>query len=299
MVDYKVKYYKYKAKYLNLKQQQLQVQIGGKVFQKKQILYIVATISQRKLKKITKEITDTIIGKNIKPYRAPHITLFNLIINAENEDNMIFQDEKFYNQIKNIYDETMVDRNDPLILEAKPFPKDWTLPGYRPRYFLKNYKPLDRQKILDFRERIFDLIETFLGKPKINDYYDKWGSKYYIYSYHGKELFAESSYYDKWKQEFQMCKSTFESSVIQDKNRCAISSWKPHLNFLNDFDIQKHNPDLYEKLNQYYYRNDKVDMLVNKINHLPLEIYNEINMATQMRKITYAIDHILQKKFKQ
>jgi hypothetical protein len=30
----------------------------------------------------------------------------------------------------------------------------------------------------------------------------------------------------------------------------------------------------------------------------PLEIYNEINMGTQMKNITYAIDHLLQKKFK-
>lgn len=92
-MDYKTKYYKYKAKYLDL-QQQLQSQFGGKIFEKKQILYIVATISQAKIKKITKEITDTILGKNIKPYREPHITLFNLIINANNTDNIIFQDKK-------------------------------------------------------------------------------------------------------------------------------------------------------------------------------------------------------------
>ena len=267
MVDYKLKYYKYKAKYYNLLQQ-LQ-QSGGKVFQKKQLLYIVATISQQKLKKITKELTDTILGKNVKPYRAPHITLFHIMINAENDDNKIFQDEKFYNKIAKIYEEAIADKDDPLILEAKPFPKDWTLPGYRPRYFLRNYKSLDPEKIQNFRQQIFSLIETFLGKPKIKDYYDGW-SKYYIYSYHGKELFAESSYYDKWK---------------------------PHLDFMNDFDIEKHNPALYKKIEKYYGKG-KVDLLVNKINHLPLEIYNEINMATQMRKITYAIDHILQKKFK-
>ena len=81
-MDYKLKYYKYKAKYLNLKKQLAIIQTGGKLFQKKQILYIVATISQPKLKKLAKEITDMLIGKNIKPYRAPHITLFNLIINA-------------------------------------------------------------------------------------------------------------------------------------------------------------------------------------------------------------------------
>ena len=274
-MDYKMKYYEYKAKYLNL-QQQLQTgglkplrsdvrklpssgaglkplrstvldtpsSGGGKIFQRKQILYIVATISQPKLKKIAKEITDTIIGKNIKPYRAPHITLFNLIINAENDDSIIFQDAKFYNQIKNIYDETIADRNNPLILSAKPFPRDFSFPGFMPRYFLKNYKLLDPQKILDFRQKIFDLIETFLGKSNMNIYFDNWGSKYYIYSYHGKELFAESSYYDVWK---------------------------PHLDFLNSFDIQKHNPDLYEEFNKYYGR-DKVDVLVNKINHIPQEI---------------------------
>jgi len=265
--NYKTKYLKYKSKYLALQQQ---LQTGGKIFQKSQILYIVATISQAKLKKITKEITDIIIGKNIKPYRAPHITLFNLIINAENDDSIIFQDEKFYNQIKKIYKETIVDHNNPLILRAKPFPKDFTFPGYRPKYFLKNYKPLNKQKILDFRQRIFKLIETFLGKPKISVYTDDKGATYYIYSYHGKELFAESSYYDFWKS---------------------------HLNFLNDFDIQKHNPDLYDRLNKYY-SNDKVDVLTKEINHLPLEFYDEINMATQMRAITYAIDHLLEIKLK-
>lgn len=266
-MDYKMKYYKYKAKYLNLQQE---LQTGGKIFQKKQLLYIVATISQPKLKKTTKEITDTIVGKNIKPYRAPHITLLNFIINAENEDNAIFCDEKFYNQIKNIYGETIADKKSPLILSAKPPPGDFTFPGFMPRYFLKNYKALDPQKILDFRKKIFKLIETFLGKSKMNIYIDDKGSKYYIYSYHGKELFAESSYYD---------------------------TWKPHLDFLNSFDIQKHNTDLYEKLDKYYGR-EKVKVLVNEINHIPQEIYNKINMATQMRNITYAIDHLLQKKFK-
>ena len=270
-MDYKMKYYKYKTKYLNMRQQlQLQQQIGGKIFQKKQILYIVATISQPKLKKVTKEITNTILGENIKPYRAAHITLFNLIINAENDDNIIFQDEKFYNQINNIYKETIADKNDPLILNAKSFPRDFSFSGYRPRHFIKNYESLDPQKILDFRQKIFDLIESMLGTPNINIYYNN-GSKYYIYSYNGKELFAESNYY---------------------------KNWKPHINFLNEFDIQKHNPDLYVKLNKYYFNNDKVNVLVDEINHIPQDIYNNINMATQMKNITYAIDHLIQKKFK-
>jgi hypothetical protein len=268
-MDYKMKYYKYKSKYLALQKQQLQ--IGGKIFQKKQILYIVATISQPKLKKITKQITDKLLGKNIKPYRAPHITLFNLIINSENDDNIIFQDENFYNQIKNIYDETIADKNNPLILSAKSPPYDFTFPGFMPRYFLKNYKSLDPQKILDFRQKIFKLIESFLGKAKIKVYFDDRGSGYYIYSYHGKKLFAESKYYDKWR---------------------------PHLDFLNSFDIQKHNPHLHEKLNKYYYGRDKAEVLVNEIKDIPQEIYEEINMATQMKNITYAIDHLLQKKFK-
>ena len=269
-MDYKMKYYKYKTKYLQLKQQ-LNLQIGGaKIFQKKQILYVVATISQPKLKKITKEITDTIIGKNIKPYRAPHITVFNLIINADNDDNAIFQDEKFYNQIPDIYADIMANRDDPLILTTQPYPKGFTFPGFKPRYFLKNYKQSDPQKILDFRASIFDLIETFLGKAKIRVHITNTGGKYYIYSYHGKELFAESSYYDHWK---------------------------PHVNFLNDFDIEKHNPHLYKKFNKYYGR-EKVTVLINEIKDIPQEIYNEINMATQMRGLTYAIDHLLQKKFK-
>lgn len=157
-MDYKTKYYKYNAKYLNLKhrdcmdctfmEKPLQDQVGGKLFQKKQKLYIVATISQPKLKKITKEITNIILGKNIKPYRAPHITLLNLIINGENDANVIFQDEKFYNQIKDNYTETIADKSNPLILSAKPFPQDYSFPGFMPKYFIKNYKALDPKKIL-------------------------------------------------------------------------------------------------------------------------------------------------------
>ena len=248
-----------------------ELQTGGKLFPKQQILYIVATISQAKLKKTTKQITDTIIGKNIKPYRDPHITLFNLIINSENPDNIIFQDENFYNKIKNIYEQTIANKNDPLILSSKSRPWDFSFPGYMPRYFLKNYKAVNPQKILDFRQKIFKLIGKFLGKSKMKVHIDNKGSTYYIYSYHGVELFAESSYYD---------------------------IWKPHLDFLNSFDIQKNNPDLYEKLYKHYYERQKVAILVNEINHIPQEIYDEINMGTQMRNITYAIDHILQKKFK-
>lgn len=258
-MDYEIKYYRYKAKYLNL---QRKLQLGGKLFQQKQILYIVATISESKLKKITKKITDTILGRNIKPYRAPHITLFNILINEDNDDNRIFQDKNFYNHVKKNYEDTIANPNDPLILEAKPYPRDFSFSGYRPRHFLRNYEPLERQKILDFRQSIFDLIEEKLGKPNIRVYWDNSKTKYYIYSYNGEELFAESSYYDEWQ---------------------------PHINFLNEFDIQKHNPELYEELNEYYYGRDKVNVLVDKINNISQEIYNEINMATQMQNITYAI----------
>lgn len=268
-MDYKQKYHKYKTKYLNLKQE-LQKQTGGKIFNKKQILYIVATISQPKLKKTTKEITDTIIGKNIKPYRAPHITVLNLTINSENEDSRLFVDEKFYNKTKDIYAATIANKDDPLILKTKPFPKGFTLPGYRPRYFLKNYKPVDPQQILNFRAKIFDLINSFMGKPKIVEYTADNGARYYIYSYHGRELFAESSYYD---------------------------TWKPHINFLNDFDIEKHNPDLYKEINKIY-GYSKVNVLLDQIKDIPQEIYDEIDMSRQMRNMTYAIDHVIQVKFK-
>jgi len=211
------------------------------------------------------------LGKNIKPYRDPHVTLFNLIINTENTDSTIFQNENFYNQIKNIYAETIADRNNPLILEAIPFPRDFNFSGFRPRHFIKNYEPLNSHKILDFRERIFSLIETMLGKAKIKNYIDLSGAKYQIYSFGGQELFAESRYYEVWK---------------------------PHINFLNEFDIQKHNPSLYQELNQYHSSSEKVDVLVDLIKHIPQEIYNLINMATQMRNITYALDHSLQKKLK-
>lgn len=273
-MNYKEKYYKYKTKYLELKKHNNPddiKQIGGKIFKKVQILYIVATISQAKLKRITKEITDTILGKNIKPYRDPHITLFNLIINAENSDNIIFQNEDFYNQIKKIYSETIADKNNPLILKAVPFPRDFSFSGFRPRYFIKNYKQSNPEKILDFRKRIFNLIETILGKPEIKKYIDKNGSKYSVYSFGGKELFAESTYYN---------------------------FWKPHINFLNEFDIQKNNPDLYQELNKYRSGIEKVDVLANKIKYVPLGIYDEINMFIQMINITYAIDRILQIKLK-
>ena len=274
-MNYKEKYHKYKTKYIKLKNYIsnnifTSTQIGGKIFQKKQILYIVATISQAKLKKTTKEITDTILGKNVKPYRAPHITLFNLIINANNIDNGIFQNQKLYDLIESFYAEMIANKNDPLILEAKTFPHDFSFTGYRPRHFVKNYKPINRQKILDFKHKIFGQLETMLGKFEIRDHIDNTGARYHVYSFNGQELFAESTYYDVWK---------------------------PHINFLNEFDIQKHNPDLYEELHQYYSGAAKVAILTNYIKDIPQQIYQNINMATQMKNITYAIDKF-QKKFK-
>lgn len=179
--------------------------------------------------------------------------------------------KKFYNQIKKIYVDTIADQNEPLILEAIPFPKDFSFSGFRPRHFIKNYKQLNSHKIHDFRDRIFNLIETRLGLPKIKKIIDNNGAKYNIYSFNGQELFAESKYYEKWK---------------------------PHINFLNEFDIQKHNPQLYQELSKYYSNKEKVDVLVDKIKHIPQGIFNNINMATQMRNITYALDRILQIKFK-
>src|SRR5438105_55163 len=80
---------------------------------------------------------------NIKTTRVPHITIFNLIINSENPDSNIFYDKKFYNQIKGIYQRTIANTHDPLILYTGPFPKNFTFPGFKPRYFLKNYKQSD------------------------------------------------------------------------------------------------------------------------------------------------------------
>lgn len=273
-MSYREKYHKYKTKYIKLKNyvsiNDTPAQTGGKIFQNKQNLYIVATVSQSKLKKTTKDITDTLLGKNIKPYRAPHITLFNLIINADNTDNTIFQDEKFYHLISSFYAETIADPNDPMILQAMPFPRDFSFTGYRPRHFIKNYKPLDQQKIFDFKYKIFSLIESMLGKFVIRDQIDTTGALYHIYSFNGHDLFAEYSYYD---------------------------SWKPHINFFNEFDIQKHNPDLYLELNKFHTNVEKVDVLTNYIGDLIADIPQTINMASQMRNLTYAVDRF-QKKFK-
>jgi hypothetical protein len=270
LTDYKWQYYKYKRKYLNLKER-LQVQAGGKIFQKRQILYIVATISQPKLKAITKEITDTILGNDNEPYRAPHITLFNLVINADNNDSSIFKMKDFYSKIRDIYAETIANDSDPLVLEAIPFPMDFSFVGFRPRHFIRNYEQMDPQKILDFREGILNLIKEKLGKPKIKDLIDLTGAKYHVYSFNGSELFAEYAYYD---------------------------AWKPHINFLNEFDIEKHNPKLHSELSKYRSGTMKVNVLVDEIKNIPQEIYEVINMARQMRNLTYAIDHLLEKRFK-
>src|SRR5205085_2703937 len=103
-----------------------------------------------------------------------------------------------------------------LILYTGPFPKNFTFPGFKPRYFLKNYKQSDPEKILAFRKNIFDLIESSLSQPNdsaskltMRNYIDNTDTKYHIYYFNGQKLFAESAYYD---------------------------TWKPHLDFLNDFD---------------------------------------------------------------
>ena len=43
---------------------------------------------------------------------------------------------------------------------------------------------------------------------------------------------------------------------------------------------------------------EQIEVLVNKIKHVSPEIYNTIDMSKHMRNITYAIDHIMIKKFK-
>lgn len=274
-MNYRQEYQNNKIAYLSLKYHyhniNLNIQIGGKLFQKKQMLYIVATISQRKLKHMSKQITDKLLGTNVKPYRVPHITLFNLIINPENPNCIIFQNKNFYNKIKDIYADIIANKNDPLILQSIKGPRAYSFPGFKPKYFLKNYRAQDKQKIIDFRNAIFDLIESILGKLKITKYTANRGATYHMYSFKGQKLFAESTYYD---------------------------IWKPHLDFLNDFDITKHNPSLQNKLNKYHSNTEKINILLNTIKNIPLEIFDSINMATQMRHLTVAIDHIMTKNFK-
>ena len=264
-MNYIKEYNKYKAKYLELKDEMdtQNIQTGGKIFDKRQILYIVATISDPELKRVSKRITDKIIAKNVKPYRDPHITLFHLTINADHPDANIFQDPKFYNHVRSIYDKTIADPKDPLILEAQPFPRDFSLPGYKPRYFIKNYKQQNPDKIFDFRNGIFDMLQHELGKSTIRDDIDPaTGARYHVHYYKHKKLFAESRYYD---------------------------TWKPHLDFLNDFDIEKNNYELSKKLNRYRTNREKADVVANEISSIPQQILESIDMSKQMLNITYAL----------
>jgi hypothetical protein len=261
---YKQKYIKYKTKYLNLKRHQ-GLQIGGKLFDKQQTLYIVATISDPKLKRVAKKITDTIIAKNVKPYRDPHITLFNLTINALNPDSIIFQDPKFYNKIRKVYDKTIGNPEDPLILESYEYPKGFSLSGYRPRHFLKYYRQLNPDKIFDFRDMIYGLLEKRLGRGKAtvkDDINITTGAKYHIVSFGKKELFAESLYFD---------------------------NWKPHLNFLNDFDIDKNNEGLAEDLTRVKSGKEKTDIVLGEIDSINQNVLEYIDMSEQMDNLTYAL----------
>lgn len=263
MTDYEHKYFKYKNKYMKLQNMILNNQSGGKIFPKDQILYIVSTITDLKLKKVTKKITDTIIGKNIKPYNAPHITLFHLTINSSNPDSIIFQDPDFYNKIKEMYDSTIANTNDPLILESYDSSKLYSLSGNWPRHFIRNYKQLNPQKIIDFRDKIYEIIEAKLGEPTIKDYVNpKTGGKHKIFSYNNNELFAVSRYYDYWK---------------------------PHINFFNDFDIKKNNKKLSDKLDKLNKKPEKLNLILDKINHISQDIFSHIDMSKQMKNLTYAL----------
>lgn len=257
-MDYHHKYLKYRYKYFSLINE-LDDQIGGmKLFYKEQMLYIVATISDRKLKKVAKQITDTIIAKNKKPYRAPHITLYQIFIDGDNPDSKIFHDSKFYRKVKKIYDQTIANKDDPLILESYRYPRDYSLVGRFPGHFIRNYRQINPYKILDFRNGIIGLLEDYLGKASVKDL-----DEYCSYSFHGRELFlVPQQHYQKWN---------------------------PHLNFLNTFDIDRHNPKLQKKLGKYQYSHEKVQILVDQIENIPQDTLEYIDMGSQMKNMTYAL----------
>jgi len=260
MIDYKQQYLILKHKYLQSKDN---TQVGGKIFQKDLTLYIVATPTDEQLIHTIKQITDKLIAKNIAPYRAPHITMFQLTLNAENPDIKMFQEKQFYDKIRKIYDRTLANPKESQLLESYQFPRDYSLSGYRPGHFLRNYRQLDPKKILDFRNQIYDLIENILGKPTIKDYENpRTGTGYKIYSYNKQPLFATTNYH--------------------------LKSWAPHINFLNDFDIQKHNPKLYDKLKTKSGVN-KTNILRYTIRKIPKEALETINMAKQTNGLTLAI----------
>lgn len=262
-INYHKKYLKYKYKYIVL--QNSLKQIGGKkIFPIEQMLYIVATITDPKLRKIAKQITDIIIAKNIKPYRDPHITLYQIFINAENPDSSIFQDPSFYNRIKNIYDQTLANPEDPLILESYPPPYDYNLVGRYPGYFIRNYLQTNPSKIFDFHNGLIGLIVSRLGKPSVKEYHDEETDvKYQIFSFQNRKLFlVPKQHYDRWH---------------------------PHLDFLNTFDIQKHNQKLAKELEKYYTTEERTNIIVDEITNIPQALLEYIDMAKQMKKITYAL----------
>lgn len=104
---YKTKYFKYKAKYLALKNQSVNFNGqkggmlddsfsgGGSVFSKEGVLYILADITDQNLKNGFKERTDILIGPTKKPFNDPHVTIHSMIIDLGHPNSTIFQNQNF------------------------------------------------------------------------------------------------------------------------------------------------------------------------------------------------------------
>lgn len=197
-------------------------QIGGAsrtVFTNMCRLYILADITDVKIiRNFHDRLKNLGLSKTDQSKSKPHITLMEVIVNRSHPSSHLLLDAngKVMSQLSSYLEQCYAAVSPQMYLTSKK--GKYEIMG---DFMAKVYTANNTSYITDFRINLYRYIEALIGKGRrrivIID-----NKRYFMYTYHGKDLIAVPEYYH------------------------GKGVWKPHLSLIKLERIKKLNPRLYD-----------------------------------------------------
>lgn len=237
---------------------------AGSFFKNNTKFFIMANVNNNNIiDEIDKRRKLLLLG-NSPVHNDVHITLLQFNINQDHPDAKIFYDPMFHRKIWDYYDDSM--RKNHLVL--KYIRGLYDLLGLSDKkFFAKIYQPDQQELITDFRKAIYKYIESEIGKYKIRK--KKQGKDmYYVFRIKGQDLISVPDFY------------------------YGIGVWTPHVSVVNIKDVERYNPKLYNKYENYKTNRNKLNTLVQPILKAKFDPIGDIDMEHDVNLLRVSLRNI-------
>jgi endonuclease/exonuclease/phosphatase (EEP) superfamily protein YafD len=236
--------------------------------------YIIANITKKDIiDRLDERRRKLLLGFIPIDHGVLHITLLQFEINQKNPKANFFKNNNELRQkITVFYNNTF--RKDNVVLKYTSGAYD--LLGQTENKFLtKIYEPDQPLVITDFRKQFYKYLGSQLGRYTINEKVID-GKKYHVFNFGGQDLFGVPDYY-------------FGTGV-----------WKPHISIVNVGNIREKNPQLYEKYDKAYSKQEKIEVLLEPIRAVRFGPIGDISMRDDLKSLTISLENKLSAdKFKE